>query len=161
MPHETCHRFATLSIPLSRDSRRRTRNRLVVVPALLVVLVVGCRREATTIDAPATPVLTGVESWGVVESPYSRIHTEASDQTVVLVVRRRGDLVRIIGRGPSVVPMRGRVAYWYDVQSGVHRGWVHGSEIAIFPSRRQAEDAAIENASIDSVEAVAEGEADR
>jgi len=118
---------------------------LTVLP--LTVLPPGCasREQAPReLRLPATPVLSILGQWGVVETNYLRLRTTPSKSAEVLAGLTKGTVVKVLSSTDQKETVENETDYWYRVSLEGLDGWVFGAYLLLVDSESQAAEAAEE-----------------
>jgi len=113
----------------------------------LAVLLLGCpsreepRRE---LRLPATPVLSMMEQWGVVESNYLRLRATPSRSAEVLAGLTKGTVVKVLSSTEQKETVEDETDYWYRVSLEGLDGWVFGAYLVLADSESWAAEVAEE-----------------
>ena len=115
--------------------------RLPVLLLLIAVLSLSCREEEPVpeISMPATPIMSGTISWGVVNVSYLKINRDPDDDQHIVTTLRQGDLVRI--DSIRFIKQKHGISVWYQIEKNNFRGWVEDSFLDGYPTREKAETA--------------------
>ena len=116
--------------------------RLLLVFAVVLASCQGSNRYAG-LKLPPTPVLTVQTYYGVVNSPYLRVRSQAASDAPEVTRLREGSIVEIVTSSTSEETVEGKTDRWYEVQYQGRRGWVFGSYLHVFDSLDKARNAAI------------------
>jgi hypothetical protein len=90
---------------------------------------------------PATPIMSGTVSWGVVNISYLKINRDPDDDQHIVTTLRQGDLVRIDSIR-FIKETRG-ISVWYQIEKDHFRGWVEDRFLDGYPTREKAETASL------------------
>ena len=80
------------------------------------------------------PVFTGARcaQWAVVTSHYAPLHTSADLSAPVVQITRRNDLLEVIARSNYRHDHYGHYAYWYQIETPLHLGWIFGGDVELY-----------------------------
>lgn len=112
----------------------------LILTVLLLFTSCSPREEVPEISMPATPIMTGTTSWGVVNVSYLKINKEPDNDQHIVTTLRKGDLVRIesihhISEGQDST-------IWYNIKKENLRGWVKDGSLDSYSTREKARTAA-------------------
>ncbi len=116
----------------------------VLYPFLLILCLVCCRKEEKEpeILLPATPIMTGTISWGVVNVPYLKAAGEPGDEQHIVTTLRFGDIVEITAA--RYLPHKRAAVLWYQVRQPGQPpklGWVQDQYLEGYATMEKAKTA--------------------
>jgi len=109
-----------------------------LILGFLALLLFSCseKEPVPDIEMPATPIMTGTISWGVVNVSYLKISREADSDKHIVTTLRQGDVVKIEsirtvndGREPGT---------WYQIKKDKISGWVRDRYLNSYSTREKA-----------------------
>ncbi|MDC7235265.1 MAG: hypothetical protein PQJ58_18680 [Spirochaetales bacterium] len=108
---------------------------------LFSVLLFSCEPEQEMPDftLPATPIMEGTSSWGVVNVSYLKISREPSDDQHIVTTLRQGDLVQI--ESVHYITQGRNQNVWYNIRKDKFQGWVREESLDSYSTREKAETA--------------------
>lgn len=133
------HRAGRHSQPL----QPRTLLTIGLFALVLSVALSACNRGYSRfMKLPVDPVASSGLGWGVVSVAYASLKTEPRQDAKSVSLLRAGTVFACLERR---IDSEGEVkgGLWYLYSDGVTRGWLHDSDLRIFPSEEQARKAAI------------------
>ncbi len=118
-----------------RDKRLYTRfSRWSLI--ILSLISSGCSRLALLDDRqlplPASSLFEDCQQWAVVVSDYTIMHSKPELVAPVLQIVRQFDLAPVLGRSDHRADHFDNYAYWYQIATPLHSGWVFGGDIDLY-----------------------------
>ena len=103
---------------------------------ILSLINSGCSRIALLDDRqlalPTSPLFENCQRWAVVVSDYTIMHREPELAAPVLQVVRQFDLAAVLNRSDYRADHYDNYAYWYQIATPLHSGWVFGGDINLY-----------------------------
>ncbi|MBN1524351.1 MAG: SH3 domain-containing protein [Spirochaetales bacterium] len=114
---------------------------LFVFLGIVFALLGSCSgdSEKETITLPPTPVLQSRTLWAVNLTRYLRVRALPQGDSEPLTILAKGELLKIIERSLEKENIGDNTDYWYKIEDGRSRGWVYGSHLEIFSTKKEAE----------------------
>jgi hypothetical protein len=117
---------------------------IVIALASLVLYTCAKPEETTSIDLPATSVLSAKSYFGIITSSHLRLRVQPDITSDAVTTLWRGYVLEILSKDNDLDTVEGQKNYWYQVNYDGLRGWVFGGYVALYESRDEAERAARE-----------------
>ena len=116
---------------------------------LIMTFVAGsCSREQEVrypdIQLPPTPAVNLQTNWGLITSSHLRLREKPATDAKALSTLWRGSILEILSQTATMENVEGADGYWYRISFDGLQGWVFGGYLEIYPSREEAERAAME-----------------
>ena len=105
----------------------------VLVAVLFAVLLGGCGSRTAAVDLPQTSLLIGRGRVALVRAEYARVHEQPDITSPVIGHARQGDIIALGERTAD--------SQWIVAEDAIVRGWVHSSDLELYDSRAQAQNA--------------------
>lgn len=105
-------------------------------------IIIGCDRidalNRREIQLPHSSLFTDCEQWAVVTADYTTVHDQPELSAPVLQVIRNFDLAEVTDRSDHRADRYSQYAYWYQIVTSLHSGWVFGGDVSLYCYRHVA-----------------------
>jgi hypothetical protein len=111
-------------------------------PLLIFMLMIfSCTPEEDMPDfsLPATHIMEGTSSWGVINVSYLKICREPADDQHIVTTLRQGDLVQI--ESVHYIREGQNINIWYNIRKDKFQGWVREDSLNSYSTMEKAETA--------------------
>lgn len=112
------------------------------IPLLIIMLMIfSCTPEEEMPDfsLPATHIMEGTSSWGVINVSYLKICREPADYQHIVTTLRQGDLVQI--ESVHYITEGQNLNIWYNIRKDKFQGWVREDSLDSYSTMEKAETA--------------------
>ncbi|MBF9015031.1 MULTISPECIES: hypothetical protein [unclassified Oceanispirochaeta] len=115
--------------------------RKLILLLILSMLIFSCTPEEEIPDfsMPATHIMEGTSSWGVVNVSYLKICREPADDQHIVTTLRQGDLVQI--ESVHYIREERDQNIWYNIRKDKFQGWVRENSLDSYSTMEKAETA--------------------
>jgi len=112
-----------------------------LITVFFAIVLASCSKPAPQIfDLDTTPILSGGLGWAVVSGAFVRFKVEPGFGAQDGDYARRGDILRVVATERAFSSHdRGT---WYKLERDNATGWLHQSQLAVYPSLERALNAA-------------------
>lgn len=112
------------------------------IPLFIIMLMIfSCTPEEEMPDfsLPATHIMEGTSSWGVINVSYLKICREPADDQHIVTTLRQGDLVQI--ESVHYIREGQNLNIWYNIRKDKFQGWVREDSLNSYSTMEKAETA--------------------